>query len=47
MATGEIVLGPWELLALAALPLSAISGALKRMIRRRIGGLSSEDKDET
>ena len=38
MVSGEVTLGPLELLAVAALPLSAISGALKRYIQRKFGG---------
>ncbi|WP_380681068.1 hypothetical protein [Salinigranum sp. GCM10025319] len=45
--SGEVTLGPLELLAVAALPLSAISGALKRYVQRRFGGSfeSSENED--
>lgn len=34
---GEVVLSPLELLAVAALPLSAISKTLKEQIRSRLG----------
>ncbi|WP_162562306.1 hypothetical protein [Salinigranum rubrum] len=46
MVSGEVVLSPVELLGVAALPLSAISGALKTFIQRRFGGPRRKESDE-
>ncbi|ADE03637.1 MULTISPECIES: hypothetical protein [Haloferax] len=44
---GSVTLSPLELLAVAALPLSAISGVLKAQIQRRFGQQKKTDDDSS
>jgi len=44
---GSVTLTPLELLALAALPLSSISSALKEQITSRFGSRDEQSDDQT